>query len=482
MPRKNRLLALSTASFALVAQLVLGAAPSPAADLLLILDASGSMWGQVDGENKIVIARRALGDLLADLPEDSEVGLVAYGHRREGDCADVETVAPIAALDRDALRAVAEGLNPKGKTPITAAIEQSVELLRQRGEATTVVLLSDGLETCGGDPCAAVRAARQAGVSFVFHVIGFDVAKEDVSQLECAAQAGGGLYFDAQGADELAAALDRATTAPAEQPSGAIAIRATADGGPVDALVRVSTRDPEAEPIAGRTYLGEGTNPRVFHLPDGTYDVEVSPVRISGAAPRRFEGLVVREGETTSRTADFSSGELAILVTRNGELSDATVHAYPRGTTKSAASGRTYRAASSNPRVFKLAAGIYDVEIGSVEISGSPSIRHEGIEVLGGERVERSHDFESAELAVGAVSGEDLVDAGVAILDASGKEVAAGRTYTAATSNPKVFTVPPGTYRVVVKTLKLKPQLTRELEVTLTAGERGEHRVDFQAP
>ena len=60
----------------------------PAAPLLLILDASGSMWGQIEGENKIVIARRVLGGLVDGLDEGSEVGVIAYGHRREGDCDD----------------------------------------------------------------------------------------------------------------------------------------------------------------------------------------------------------------------------------------------------------------------------------------------------------------------------------------------------------------------------------------------------------
>ncbi len=92
-------------------------APSP--DLLLILEASGSMWGQIEGENKIVIARRVLGDLIDGLPADSDAGLVAYGHRREGDCDDIETILPLGPLDKAAMRASVEGLNPKGRTPIT---------------------------------------------------------------------------------------------------------------------------------------------------------------------------------------------------------------------------------------------------------------------------------------------------------------------------------------------------------------------------
>ena len=69
-----------------------------AANMLFILDGSNSMWGQVDGVAKIETAKNVLGDLLADLPQDTKVGLMAYGHRAEGDCNDVETLAGIGAV------------------------------------------------------------------------------------------------------------------------------------------------------------------------------------------------------------------------------------------------------------------------------------------------------------------------------------------------------------------------------------------------
>ena len=70
-----------------------------APNVVFILDASGSMWGQIEGENKIVIARRVLRELVGELPGDAEVGLVAYGHRREGDCEDIETLVPLSRID-----------------------------------------------------------------------------------------------------------------------------------------------------------------------------------------------------------------------------------------------------------------------------------------------------------------------------------------------------------------------------------------------
>ncbi|MEZ5392330.1 MAG: VWA domain-containing protein [Bryobacterales bacterium] len=68
-------------------------------NLVLILDASGSMWGRVGGETKIEAARRVVRDLTVKLPTEARLGLVAYGHRQKGDCNDIEElVAPAVAV------------------------------------------------------------------------------------------------------------------------------------------------------------------------------------------------------------------------------------------------------------------------------------------------------------------------------------------------------------------------------------------------
>ncbi len=479
MPRFARLLATALLLIATLASPPQAAADA-APDLLLILDASGSMWGQIDGENKIVIARRVVKDLLGELPDDAEIGLVAYGHRREGDCEDVETVVPLGPLDRAALGGTIEALNPKGKTPITAAVRQAVEVVRGRDGAVTVVLVSDGLETCGGDPCAAVREARAAGVDFLMHVVGFDVGEEDVSQLECAAQAGGGLYLDAEDAAGLGAALDQAVAAPAEVPAGRLSVQAVADGELADVTVRVTRAGSGEEVAVGRTYTHPGTNPRLLPLPDGTYDVVVKAVTIEGSQPRRFEGVVIADGGTVEKTVDFSAGELAVGVTRNGELSDATVRVYAAGTRQEAAASRTYTRERTNPTVFRLAAGTYDVEIASVEITDRPRHRFEAIVVEGRGRAERAHAFASGTLRVGAASDAGLVDATVQVISvASGKEVGRGRTYVGEKTNPRTFELSPGQYKVMLKAVKLEGSPKRELEVTIEAGGSVERSADF---
>jgi Ca-activated chloride channel family protein len=67
--------------------------------VVLVLDASGSMWGQIEGRSKIEIARDTVADLVAGWRPQNSLGLVGHGHRRKGDCADIETLIPSTTLD-----------------------------------------------------------------------------------------------------------------------------------------------------------------------------------------------------------------------------------------------------------------------------------------------------------------------------------------------------------------------------------------------
>jgi Ca-activated chloride channel family protein len=457
------------------------AAPAPAAEaepgpaLLLILDASGSMWGQIQGENKIVIARRVLGELVDGLEEGADVGVVAYGHRREGDCDDIETVVPIGPLDKAAVKATVDGLNPKGKTPLTRSVQQAFDGLKGRPGGASIILVSDGLDTCGGDPCGAVRAAKQMGLDFRLHVVGFDVAGEDVSQLECAAQAGDGLFLSAENADELAVALDTAVAMAPEVPPGRLSLKAVADGELQDAAVFVTDAETSADLAGGRTYTSPDTNPRLIPLPDGKFNVRVQAVGFRGDISRTF-AIEIVDGGLVEKVADFSTGELTIGVTRNGELSDAVYNVRLPGGGAEVASGRTYTGEKSNPARERITSGTYEVGVGSVEISGRPWAQLGTVTIEPGGSVAVSHAWESGTLSVGAARDGALVDTTLNVVNIeTGESVAQGRTYTSDSSNPKTFLLLPGAYRVTVNEIRGEK---RTIEVSLAAGETVERMVD----
>jgi Ca-activated chloride channel family protein len=188
---------------------------------LIVFDASGSMWGQIKGRPKIEIAREVVAGLVRDLPESTELGLMAYGHRRKGDCADIELLIPVGKVNKSAFIETVNAIMPKGMTPITASLELAAEGMGYKENKATVILVSDGLETCDADPCAAAKKLEQLGVDFTAHVIAFDLKPEETEKLRCVSDSTGGKFFPASDAASLKDALDFAVSAAAAKPEPA---------------------------------------------------------------------------------------------------------------------------------------------------------------------------------------------------------------------------------------------------------------------
>ena len=192
---------------------------------MVVLDASGSMATssrEAGWPSRIAEARVALGIVLPAVEPVRRIGMVSYGLSATASPCDGITVearpAPFAA---DALLEIAEALRPGGRTPLMAAVAEAAEALGPRG---TVVLVTDGEETCGGRPCAlgASLAARAPGVTV--HVIGFRLgpvqpppgherggpgANARPADAGCLAEATGGMRARADTLEELVEALRR---------------------------------------------------------------------------------------------------------------------------------------------------------------------------------------------------------------------------------------------------------------------------------
>ncbi len=222
------------AILALILSTITATAQSNDDKTILVLDASNSMWGQIDGVAKITIAQEVIGDLLQNLPADQQLGLVAYGHRREGDCTDIETLVAPGLDTRDAIAAAVNSISPRGKTPLSAAVLAAAEELRYEDVRATVILVSDGRETCDFDPCQLGEELERAGVDFTAHVVGFDVENdpEAKAQLQCLSENTGGRFLTAENADELTGAMEE-VMAPVEPEYYAVRIDARIeDNGP----------------------------------------------------------------------------------------------------------------------------------------------------------------------------------------------------------------------------------------------------------
>ena len=177
----------------------------------IVVDSSRSMWGQMDGESKMVVAQEILQDVSDWVPDDLDLALRAYGSTTpsdDGNCADSALLVPFGEQSREPIKEAIANLRPKGQTPIAFALNQAAEDFGPTQNDRTIVLVTDGIESCGGDPVQAARDLREQGI--MVHLVGFglgNVADEDAASLQAVADASGGRYITAGSAEELKQAL-----------------------------------------------------------------------------------------------------------------------------------------------------------------------------------------------------------------------------------------------------------------------------------
>ncbi len=222
----------------------------------IVIDASRSMWGRMDGEPKMEVARNILLDAADWMPQDLDLALRAYGSvspTEQNDCTDSTLLVPFGADSRDSIRTAVTELRPRGQTPIAHALEQAANDFAELESERTLVLVTDGIESCGGDPVAAAHALREQGLAI--HVIGFgmgtdeNTVDEDVTSLGAIAEAGGGMFLTAGSAAELKTALE--------------------------ATVATRYRVLQGETVVAESQLGSDEQ---FFLPEGRYRIELDSV------------------------------------------------------------------------------------------------------------------------------------------------------------------------------------------------------------
>ncbi len=316
---------------------------------VMIVDASGSMAARIGNETRLDAARRVLLEQVAGWKPDARLALVAYGHRRESDCQDIETIIPLGAIDLATTKRRLAELRARGRTPLSASLRHAAGLLPPAGG--TIFLVSDGLETCNEDPCAVAHDLRAANARLVIHVVGFGLKPEETKALSCIAEQGGGQMASAADAAGLSSALTAlAGTAgtsrprqaepsqppPAppppvvpepvrapEPPPGPVPVSFVAVAAGTDTLVGVplSWRI-LAEGVADPVYQGGGEGVAVV-LPRGRYRVE-----LTGANTTASQSVAVGDptGAAIPVRIDLGRLDLSLIAGQGLRLADADLN------------------------------------------------------------------------------------------------------------------------------------------------------------
>ncbi|MET1063621.1 MAG: VWA domain-containing protein [Arthrobacter sp.] len=334
-PRKSLAARTASAAAALLlvvvlvpATVLLPAPPAASAEesvpVMVVLDASGSMAADDAPGLRIDAAKSAVKNLIGAVPDSARMGLMVYGTgtdsapaSKAAGCADIRTLAPVGAVDKAALTTAVDGIKASGYTPVGASLRAASEALADVKGPRSIILVSDGIDTCA--PPAACDVAKElaaGGTELSIHSIGFKVDAAARAELECIAAATGGTYSDARDAaaltDELTIRTTRAIGVYEAQGTPITGGSSPADapllsaGQYLDVLEKGSEKNSTAE--AGSTRY---------------YKVQLAPGERAHAAATL---LVPRRGETdTSGTAYVSVS----LVDAQGEscLIQDTEHA-----------------------------------------------------------------------------------------------------------------------------------------------------------
>lgn len=262
--------------------------------VLLILDASGSMNARLpNGETRIAVAQRAIKGVAGFVPAQAQLSLRLYGAQSaasQKNCQDTHLAVPFgpASASGGVITTTVDRAKAQGYTPIAYSLGQAANDFPPDAKERVIVLVSDGKETCQGDPVVAAKALAAKGIAV--HTVGFVVDTAARGQLQAIARTTGGSYFDAPVGPELPDTLKSALSAckktvvkmPAKPQPGKL--RTTS----ATWLASHAVLDAETGQQVGKF----DSSTTELALPAGIYEVKFGPAS--------WKGIEVRSGETTT--------------------------------------------------------------------------------------------------------------------------------------------------------------------------------------
>jgi len=166
--------------------------------ILFLLDASGSMYSKLDNDNRINVAKRLLSRSVDSLRtiKNVEIALRVYGHTSPPsarNCKDTRLEVPFRPENHEEIKKRIQDISPKGTTLIAYSLLQSAyDFPKEPFVRNVIILITDGLEECEGDPCAVSEALQSQGIILKPFIIGIGSTDEFRKAFECV-----GRYYDA---------------------------------------------------------------------------------------------------------------------------------------------------------------------------------------------------------------------------------------------------------------------------------------------
>ncbi|MGV6808350.1 MAG: vWA domain-containing protein [bacterium] len=243
--------------------------------MVIILDSSNSMWGEIKGEDKMDIAKQAINDLLKQWPDHKSLGIIGFsGESSKKDCRKVKMLYPVSSFDLDKAKQSIEKINPNGFSAIHYSLEKAASLL-EKTNGGEILLISDGTESCEEkNPCDLAKTITQQQTIRI-HTLnlaqGLDPTRDgkdnqqsasqrdnevsDTNELNCIAKAGQGEAYTLASLDQLIQKTKRPViTLDADTPKKTVSL-IKHPKKPKGQLRLSSSEDSQAQKTLPATYL-----------------------------------------------------------------------------------------------------------------------------------------------------------------------------------------------------------------------------------
>ncbi|MFD2750218.1 VWA domain-containing protein [Virgibacillus siamensis] len=186
----------------------------------IILDSSGSMANPAGSGTRMDVAKESINAFLSQVPEEANVSLRVYGHKgtgsdsdKEMSCDAIEQVYGFDSFKEGKFQNALDKFQPSGWTPLAGALKQSKKALSKfdtKKNTNLIYVVSDGIETCGGDPVKVAKSLANSNAKPIINIIGFQTDAEAQKQLEKMAEVSGGIFASADNEEELQEEFQRA--------------------------------------------------------------------------------------------------------------------------------------------------------------------------------------------------------------------------------------------------------------------------------
>jgi Ca-activated chloride channel homolog len=309
----------------------------PLTRILFVFDASQSMFARWQSDMRINIARNLLIELLDSLSgvDNMQVALRVYGHQKRfppQDCDDTKLEIPFANDNIWRIKQRLRSLTPRGTTPIALSLERAqYDFTPCQNCRNIIVLITDGIEECDGDPCAVSRALQAQGIVLKPFVIG--IGRDFRADFECV-----GTYFDATLENEFRQSLNIVISQALDNTTAQVNLL-DKNGLPVETNVPITFYDH----VSGRIMQNFVHTLNHRGLPDTLYYFDplvVYDMVVHTMPPVEVKNIKILPGKHNIIAVDAPQGSLTLLVggspqvsyraivRKKGELKTLTTHSF----------------------------------------------------------------------------------------------------------------------------------------------------------